>query len=94
MGAIPIPCRQTAERLLVVADDQIAEPRQVCEPGALPDDLAAAAREATAAMGARPDMVGGTDRLDTSIMELTAGRLIVKTGANGYYLATAPAESF
>ena len=32
-------------------------------------------------------MVGGDWRLDTAIMELTRGRVIVKTGANGYHAA-------
>jgi len=38
-------------------------------------------------MTARPDMVGGTGRLDTLLMQITAGRVLVKTGANGFYAA-------
>lgn len=58
------------------------------DPRGLPDELGAAALRATAAMATAPGMVAGEDRLDTAIMETTAGRLVVKTGANGYYLGT------
>lgn len=60
---------------------------RLVEPGDLPKDLADAGARAARAMGARPDMVGGDGRLDTAIMELTRGRVIVKTGANGYHAA-------
>ncbi|HVA56814.1 MAG: asparaginase [Gemmatimonadaceae bacterium] len=39
------------------------------------------------AMGAHPFLVGGTDRFDTILMELTAGRIICKVGAEGVHSA-------
>lgn len=58
---------------------------------------AAAAREEAAArivgaMTGEPYYVGGTDRLCTRVMEVTRGRLFVKTGAEGILCAGVPAE--
>ena len=60
---------------------------RLVEPEGLPADLAEGAARAVRAMTARPDMVGGHDRVDTHVMELTKGRVVVKTGANGYHAA-------
>lgn len=42
-----------------------------------------------AAMGARPFFVAGTDRLDTVLMQETAGRVVSKVGAEGVHAAVA-----
>jgi L-asparaginase II len=42
-----------------------------------------AARAAVEAMTAHPFLVGGTDRFDTALMEVTKGRLLAKGGAAG-----------
>jgi L-asparaginase II len=47
--------------------------------GALPDDLAEAARRVTGAMREHPYMVGGTERFDTAVMRGTD--LVCKSGA-------------
>jgi L-asparaginase II len=60
---------------------------RLLDPRELHVDLGRAAGEATRAMAARPDMVGGEGRLDTALMERTRGRVVAKTGANGYYAA-------
>jgi L-asparaginase II len=59
--------------------------------------LAGAARRGDAgparvveAMTRYPEYVGGTGRLCTELMRATAGRLFVKVGAEGVYLAGAP----
>lgn len=44
-----------------------------------------------AAMTTHPEYVAGTDRLDTDLMRVTAGRVFAKVGAEGYYCAGAPA---
>ncbi|MEM7243786.1 MAG: asparaginase [Acidobacteriota bacterium] len=62
------------------------------EPQGLPEDLAMASTTAVAAMTAQPFMVGGTGRFDTALMEVTEGRLCVKTGANGFYIGSYLAE--
>jgi len=36
-------------------------------------------------MMAHPEMVGGTKRLDTDVMRVGKGRIVVKGGAEGYY---------
>lgn len=41
-------------------------------------------RTITAAMPAHPDMVAGPGRFDTRLMEVGAGRFVVKGGAEGY----------
>ncbi len=51
----------------------------------------AAARRVLAAVAARPDMVSGTGRFATVLMEATGGRILVKGGAEGVYCAALPA---
>lgn len=60
---------------------------RLMDPEGLPDELAGAGSRAVAAMTARPEMVGGSGRFDTALMRLTAGRVVAKTGANGFYAA-------
>jgi L-asparaginase II len=62
------------------------------DPRGLPEALGEASLRATAAMAASPGLVGGEERLDTAIMEATEGRVVVKTGANGYYLGSVAPE--
>ncbi|MFI4989087.1 MAG: asparaginase [Alphaproteobacteria bacterium] len=50
----------------------------------------AAARRVLAAVAARPDMVSGTGRFATVLMERTGGRILVKGGAEGVYCAALP----
>ena len=42
------------------------------------------------AMTAHPEMVAGTDRLDTDLMRTARGRLFSKVGAEGFYAAAIP----
>jgi L-asparaginase II len=42
------------------------------------------------AMARHPEIVGGTDRLCTKLMRVTAGRMFVKVGAEGVYCAGVP----
>lgn len=58
---------------------------RLLEPEGLDAELAEAGLAAAKAMTLEPFFVGGTARLDTAIMKVTQGRLLVKTGANGYY---------
>lgn len=61
--------------------------------------LASAARRGDAApaailgaMAAHPELVGGTGRLCTALMQMTDGRLLVKVGAEGVYCLCAPGQ--
>lgn len=56
----------------------------------LATERARAARRLLAACMAEPFYVAGTDRLDTRLMEKTASRVFVKTGAEGVYCAAVP----
>jgi len=58
---------------------------RLIDPRGVPEPLARAASRAFGAMTAQPFMVGGTGRLDTLLMERTGGRVMVKTGANGFH---------
>ncbi len=58
----------------------------------LAPERAAAARTLMSAAMALPWYTAGTDRLCTALMEAGAGRLYVKTGAEGFYVAALPAE--
>jgi len=42
------------------------------------------------AMNAHPEMVAGTDRLDSDLMRAVPGRLFSKVGAEGFYAAAIP----
>lgn len=51
---------------------------------------AEACRTLLAAMVAHPDMVGGTDRVDTDLIRASQGRIVTKTGAEGVYVGYLP----
>ncbi len=63
---------------------------------AAPDSLAPARREAcrriAAAMTAHPFLLAGTGRFCTRAIEISAGKALVKTGAEGVYIAALPGE--
>jgi L-asparaginase II len=61
------------------------------EPAGLPDARAGACRRITAAMIAHPQMVAGTARPCTQIMQAVPG-VIVKSGAEGVHVASLPAH--
>ena len=50
------------------------------------DDIRGACSRIVSAMTNHPDLIGGTDRLDTMIMEAAPGKLISKVGAEGVWL--------
>ncbi len=54
------------------------------DPRSLPVERAEACRRITRAMTGHPFMVGGPGRFDTRLMELANGRILVKSGAEGY----------
>lgn len=51
------------------------------------DELREAGRRVVSAMMTCPEMIGGTERLDTLIMQALHGRMICKIGAEGVWLA-------
>jgi L-asparaginase II len=53
-------------------------------------ERAAASRRVCAALAARPDMVAGTGRFGTVVMEGTGGRILLKGGAEGVYCGAIP----
>ena len=59
---------------------------RLCDPAALPEKRAAACRTISGAMTAYPDMVFGDGGFDTELMRAAGGRLISKTGAEGYQI--------
>lgn len=68
--------------------------RLVAPPGGFDAETLAACERLTAAMNARPELVGGThERFDTEVMRAARGRLVSKIGAEGVYTAGAlPSE--
>lgn len=58
----------------------------------LPADRAAAARTLMDSAVAKPWLTAGTGRACTAMIEAGGGRLYVKTGAEGFYVAALPAE--
>ncbi|MBX7173788.1 MAG: asparaginase [Pyrinomonadaceae bacterium] len=58
----------------------------VFPPADFDDELREACRRIVSAFMAYPELIGGTDRLDTLIMQKTSGKLICKVGADGLWL--------
>jgi L-asparaginase II len=61
-------------------------------PDSLAPARAAASRRIATAMIANPLMIAGTGRFCTQVMEIAAGKALVKTGAEGMYMAAIPAK--
>ena len=62
--------------------------RLVAPPESFDAETRAACARLTAAMNARPELVGGTiERFDTEVMRAGRGRLVSKIGAEGVYTA-------
>lgn len=59
-------------------------------PDGLPPKRAEACRRIVKAIRRSPFHVAGTERYDTSLVEITGGRIIGKMGAEGLYAATVP----
>ncbi len=57
---------------------------RLCDPRDLPTTRAEACRTITSAMTSHPEMVAGPGRFDTRLMEVGDGRIVVKSGAEGY----------
>lgn len=61
-------------------------------PDRLPDLRAAACRRLAAAVVAEPFMLAGTGRFCTRAIEACGGKAVIKTGAEGVYVAAIPAR--
>jgi L-asparaginase II len=59
----------------------------VFPPKSFDDELFRACRRIVSAMTNFPEMIGGTRRLDTLLMQAARGKIISKVGAEGVYLA-------
>ncbi len=57
---------------------------RLCQPDGLPEKRADACRLISKAMRTHPDMIGGPDNFDTSLMLAAQGRVICKGGAEGF----------
>jgi L-asparaginase II len=55
-------------------------------PSKFPEPTQNAASRIVAAMMKYPELIGGSERLDTKIMQAAPGRLISKVGADGVWL--------
>lgn len=60
--------------------------RLVAPPAEFETATRAACRRIVAAMNAHPEMVEGAGELDTEVMRASAGRVVSKVGAEGFYL--------
>ncbi len=59
---------------------------RLCDPRGLSTERSAACRRIVQSMMANPVMVGGPGRFDTRLMEVCSGRIVAKSGAEGYLL--------
>jgi L-asparaginase II len=58
----------------------------VFPPKGFDDELREACRRIVAAMMNYPELIGGTERLDTLVMQAASGKMICKVGAEGLWL--------
>ena len=65
---------------------------RVADPTGLPDRRAEAVLRIRRAWGAQPYFVAGSGRFDTEIITATAGRALVKFGAEGVYCGCLPEQ--
>ena len=61
--------------------------RLVSPPASFDEETREACRRIVSAMINYPEMIGGTERLDTIIMQSARGKIISKIGAEGVYVA-------
>lgn len=59
----------------------------ILPPADLDEETREACRRCISAMMAYPELIGGSERLDTKIMQALPGKIISKVGADGVYLA-------
>lgn len=59
----------------------------ICPPESFDENTRESCQKITSAMMNFPEMIGGTRRLDTLIMQAAPGEIISKVGAEGVYLA-------
>jgi L-asparaginase II len=57
---------------------------RLCNPDRLATNRAAACRRITRSMTSNPDMIAGPGRFDTLLMAACGGKIITKSGAEGY----------
>ena len=57
---------------------------RLCDPTGLPEKRAQALRRIFKAMTSNPDMVAGPGQFDTRLMQVGAGKIVSKGGAEGY----------
>jgi L-asparaginase II len=62
------------------------------DPARLPAERRAAVERLRAAIAAQPFYLAGTGRFCTDLIQATAGRTLVKTGAEGVYVAILPGQ--
>lgn len=67
---------------------------QLGNPVNLSDSRAAACRRIIGAISREPFYLAGTDRFDTSLIEVTHGRIIGKMGAEGIFALAIPEKSW
>lgn len=58
----------------------------VFPPKSFDDDLREACRRVVSAFMSHPELIGGTERLDTLVMQAAYGKMICKVGAEGLWL--------
>jgi L-asparaginase II len=67
----------------------------VAAPADLADDIRSAAKRVVDAMLHHPELIGGTERLDTILMKAAPGEFISKVGADGIWLCgILPSEKY
>jgi L-asparaginase II len=81
-----------APNFAVPLDAQARAFAKFAAPDALPAERAKACRRIFSAMTAHPELVSGTGRACAVLMRSAQGRVAVKTGAEGFFIAMIPEQ--
>lgn len=87
-----VPCFALPLRNMALAYARLGAAAEGDRVADVPEDAREAARDLVASMRKYPFLIAGTARLDTELLEVAAGRVIAKVGAEGVYSAMIPEQ--
>ncbi|MFI5214891.1 MAG: asparaginase, partial [Gemmatimonadales bacterium] len=87
-----VPCFALPLRNMALAYARLGAAAEGDRVPGVPEDARTAARELVASVRKHPFLIAGTARLDTELLDATAGRVFAKVGAEGVYSAMIPEQ--
>ncbi|MFI5279926.1 MAG: asparaginase [Gemmatimonadales bacterium] len=87
-----VPCFALPLRNMALAYARLGAVAEGDHVDSVGEDARAAAGQLVASVRKHPFLIAGTARLDTELLDVTAGRVIAKVGAEGVYSAMIPEQ--